>query len=379
MAAWIAGGGNGISLLTCHRAELYGIGDRPVLGAPTELSGRAAIRHLLRVAAGLESAIVGEDEVLHQVRQALRDAREAGLPDYRLGRLFDGAIATGRRARAAHPRATISLADRAAQWLGERVPFRGSEILIVGSGRVGAAATRAVVGMGARVAVASRSAERAQRLAALHGVEGYDLHSPRTRTSSPTASSSRWRARGPRRPPSRDRSRRRQICRRRPRSPTRARRGRHHLSIDELVAGGALPPPGYVDAAMREVDRGLLELTDWLEERDRLELRRAAASMRRLRLGTRGSRLALAQSATVATLLRDRGVDVDLVTIATAGDARALDAPIGEGVFVTAIEAALVAGEIDLAVHSAKDVPLDSDASLTIAAFPNAPTRATRS
>ncbi len=92
--------------------------------------------------------------------------------------------------------------------------------------------------------------------------------------------------------------------------------------------------------------------------------------MRRLRLGTRGSRLALAQSATVAALLSERGVDVEVVTIVTAGDTRAQDAPIGEGVFVKAIEAALASGEIDVAVHSAKDVPLESDASLVIAAFP---------
>ena len=279
MAAWIAAGGNGISLLTCHRAELYGIGDRPVLGAPTELSGGAAIRHLLRVATGLESAIVGEDEVLHQVRQALRDAREAGLPDYRLGRLFDVAIATGRRARAAHPRASISLADRAVQWLGERVPFRGSEILIVGSGRVGAAAMRAVVAQGARVAVASRSAERAQRLAAIYGVEGYDLREAVQRAQQSDgiviALAGAW----PETdeiagalPPVADLSA----------PPALSDRVRaaaaHHLSIDELVGGGTLPPAGYVDAATREVDRGILDLTDWLEQRDRLELRRAAAS-----------------------------------------------------------------------------------------------------
>jgi glutamyl-tRNA reductase len=278
MAAWIAAGGNGISLATCHRAELYGIGDRPVLGAPTELTGAAAIRHLLRVAAGLESAIVGEDEVLHQVRQTLRDVREAGTLDYRLGRLFDVAIATGRRARAAHPRASISLADRAVQWLGERIPFRGSEILIVGSGRVGAAAMRAVVKHGARVAVASRSAERAQRLAAIYGVEGYDLREAVLRAQQSDgivfALAGAWpetsEIAGPL-PPIADLSA----------PPALADHVRaaavHHLSIDELVGGGTLPPPGYVDAAMREVDRGILELTDWLEQRDRLELRKAAS------------------------------------------------------------------------------------------------------
>ena len=92
--------------------------------------------------------------------------------------------------------------------------------------------------------------------------------------------------------------------------------------------------------------------------------------MKHLRLGTRGSRLALKQSRIVADRLRDRGVTVELVTIVADGDLRAPDAPIGEGIFVTALERALVAGEIDLAVHSAKDLPLDEDPRLTIVAYP---------
>ena len=61
---------------------------------------------------------------------------------------------------------------------------------------------------------------------------------------------------------------------------------------------------------------------------------------------------------------------VDLVTVVTKGDVRPQDAPIGEGIFVTALERALAAGEIDLAVHSAKDLPLDQDPGLVIAAYP---------
>lgn len=61
---------------------------------------------------------------------------------------------------------------------------------------------------------------------------------------------------------------------------------------------------------------------------------------------------------------------VDVKTIVSDGDLRAPDAPIGEGIFVTALERALVAGEIDLAVHSAKDLPLVEDPALVIAAYP---------
>ncbi|HVC77164.1 MAG TPA: hydroxymethylbilane synthase [Candidatus Micrarchaeaceae archaeon] len=89
-----------------------------------------------------------------------------------------------------------------------------------------------------------------------------------------------------------------------------------------------------------------------------------------LRLGTRGSKLALVQSNIFARHLRDAGHDVELVRIVTEGDIRPVDMSPGEGVFVAAIARALTAGEIDIAVHSAKDVALEEDPELVIAAFP---------
>jgi hydroxymethylbilane synthase len=90
----------------------------------------------------------------------------------------------------------------------------------------------------------------------------------------------------------------------------------------------------------------------------------------KIRLGTRGSRLALIQSELFAQRLRDSGHEVELVPIMTEGDVRPLDMPFGEGVFVAAIAHALIAGEIDLAVHSAKDIPLEEYPELIIAAYP---------
>jgi hydroxymethylbilane synthase len=92
--------------------------------------------------------------------------------------------------------------------------------------------------------------------------------------------------------------------------------------------------------------------------------------VRRLRLGTRPSRLALIQSGLIAARLREAGAEVELVTIYTEGDLRPQDAPIRDGVFVKDLEHALLAGEVDLAVHSAKDLPLDPDPLLPIAAYP---------
>ncbi len=77
-------------LSTCHRVELYGFGAMPDLDARLQITvGEEAVMHLLRVATGLESTIIGEDEVLHQVRDALRQARESRELDRRLQRLFE--------------------------------------------------------------------------------------------------------------------------------------------------------------------------------------------------------------------------------------------------------------------------------------------------
>ena len=90
----------------------------------------------------------------------------------------------------------------------------------------------------------------------------------------------------------------------------------------------------------------------------------------RVRLGTRGSQLALLQTESVARRLRASGHQVEIVRIVTEGDVRPIDTTPGEGIFVAAIAGALVRGEIDAAVHSAKDLPLDEEAELVIAAYP---------
>ncbi|MEO5896293.1 MAG: hydroxymethylbilane synthase [Vicinamibacterales bacterium] len=93
--------------------------------------------------------------------------------------------------------------------------------------------------------------------------------------------------------------------------------------------------------------------------------------MKRLRLGTRASALALWQARSVAAALEQRGADVEIVRITTHGDRRQ-DLPLpeigGKRVFVKEIEQALLAGEIDLAVHSAKDMAAESAPGLVIAA-----------
>jgi len=96
--------------------------------------------------------------------------------------------------------------------------------------------------------------------------------------------------------------------------------------------------------------------------------------MRKLIIGTRGSKLALWQANYVAKLLRENyTIETELKTIKTHGD-KILDVPLakvgGKGLFVKEIEVALAKGDIDLAVHSMKDVPTELPDGLGIVAMP---------
>ncbi|MSO95795.1 MAG: hydroxymethylbilane synthase [Thermoleophilia bacterium] len=92
-----------------------------------------------------------------------------------------------------------------------------------------------------------------------------------------------------------------------------------------------------------------------------------------LRIGSRGSRLALTQAERAAEALRRPGVEIALVPITTAGD-RDRTSPFGEigsrGVFVKELEEALLEGRIDVAVHSAKDMTAADPEGLTVGAYP---------
>jgi hydroxymethylbilane synthase len=95
--------------------------------------------------------------------------------------------------------------------------------------------------------------------------------------------------------------------------------------------------------------------------------------MARLRIGSRGSQLALWQANHIATLLRGRGHEVEISIIKTTGD-KIADVPLAKvgtkGMFTKEIEEALAAGRVDLAVHSLKDLPTEMAPGFEIAAVP---------
>ena len=192
-------------LSTCNRTEIYvadprGVGDpraiiallsdikgeQPMEGAPFfALSGKDAARHLFRVAAGIESMVVGESEILGQVRGAFTASTAAGTHTPALSRMFHTAIRVGRRARAQTSigRYTVSVSSTAVvlakQTLGD---LAQKTVLVIGAGEAGKLTAGNIAGSGiGRMLVTSRSAERTADLAASLGGEAVRLRRSRRR------------------------------------------------------------------------------------------------------------------------------------------------------------------------------------------------------
>lgn len=161
-----------IVLRTCHRVEVYlsrsagaVLLPRPPGGA-VELGDAEAVRHLVAVACGLESAVLGEDQVMHQIRQTHTARRAAGPLDPVLDRLFQTALHAGRRAHGWFGPSRRSLADVALETLASHAgDLRGREVLVVGAGSMAALTVRGATRRGIRVAVTNRTAARALLLA----------------------------------------------------------------------------------------------------------------------------------------------------------------------------------------------------------------------
>lgn len=172
-------------LETCHRVEAYAIGaDGDAIASADSiprgghvLTGDAAVGHAISVAVGRDSVVVGEDQILHQLRAVVDAARTAGSLDPMLERLFALALRAGRRARSWREGPQRSLADVALASIERHGgPIRGRDILVVGAGRMGRLAARAAAAAGASVAVANRSTDKAQALASATGarIEAFD-------------------------------------------------------------------------------------------------------------------------------------------------------------------------------------------------------------
>ena len=188
------GCGEVLLLETCNRVEIYGSAQRPVTtdailqclqrsrgaggienaGAFYRYDGDACAQHLFRVVAGLDSMVIGETEVLGQVKKAYANARESGSAGPLLHRLFQRAFRVAKQVRSSTDitRGAVSVGsvavDLAVKIFGD---LSKCSVLVLGAGENSERTTRALSSRGVTdIRVSNRSPERAQSLAAVvHG------------------------------------------------------------------------------------------------------------------------------------------------------------------------------------------------------------------
>jgi glutamyl-tRNA reductase len=141
----------------------------------------AAVRHLLRVTAGLDSMVLGETEITGQIKNAYEIARNAGLTGRVLNRLFQRAFQATKeiRTRTGIGRGTVSIKSTAAELIG-KTDLSQQSIMVLGAGAMAESCVRLLVKKGARsIFISSRSLDRALDLATRCGGEavcfGYSL------------------------------------------------------------------------------------------------------------------------------------------------------------------------------------------------------------
>lgn len=195
----------GFILSTCNRTEIYGLvdtttGDADLLGVltariglpPGEIraacylhSDDAAVRHALRVASGLDSMVLGEDQIQAQVKRSIAAARAAGALGPTLERLGAAALGCGKRVRTLTGvgRHAVSLESLAIRAAAERVgSLRACRVLVIGAGESASLLLRQLGSAGVEhITVVGRSAARAGAVALLVNAE------PRTVADLPDA------------------------------------------------------------------------------------------------------------------------------------------------------------------------------------------------
>ena len=190
VSAWLQGqaaaGSTALLLSTCNRCEIYWTGGPDLeswfldfaLGrgisigeALLRLDGEAAVRHLFDVTAGLDSQILGEAEVLGQVRRAYDAAREAGTTNRLIDTVVSAALVAGRRVRRETPlgRHPASVGSAAVDVAASTLDLAEARVLVLGAGEVAEAVVKALRGRTAGTALVSRRLERAAPLASAFG------------------------------------------------------------------------------------------------------------------------------------------------------------------------------------------------------------------
>ena len=170
--------GSGAELLLRLLAERAGVPAGSIRGATYTYAHDDAVRHLLRVASGLDSMVLGEDQIQAQLKRAIVAARSAGTLGAVLDRLGAAALGCGKRVRAFTEvgRHAVSLESLALRAVSDRFDtLAGRGVLVLGAGESARLITRHLHGTGARVTILGRRPERAAALAKAIGAASAGL------------------------------------------------------------------------------------------------------------------------------------------------------------------------------------------------------------
>lgn len=395
---------------TCNRVDLYAVGrkkdcEASLIGFLSDPSlydankaggghlysktGREALDHLLNVACGLDSMVVGENEILGQLKDSYYGAKSAGSTGRLTNMLFQRAIGVGKHVRA---NTKISQGGRSVAFVAVQYAGRifgdldKAKVLLLGAGEMAEAAALAFTEKKAALTVINRTHAKGLELAAKFSAQCLpwekleeamtDADVVLVSTSAPE--------------PVLTKDLMTKIMGLRHGNPVflvdisvprniQAEAGTlsnvYLYNIDDLeriVAENLAQLTGEIEKARGMIKTKGGEIWDKFSQDSSVD---PADFKEPLVIGTRGSRLALAQTDIICGLVRKEGVAIDQKIIKTSGDmfldesAEKLIARDGKGLFVKEIENDLLAGGSKLAMHSLKDLPGELAEGLVVASY----------
>ena len=395
---------------TCNRVDLYAVGKKknceaaligflsgPSLGDGNKpggghlysKTGREALDHLLNVACGLDSMVVGENEILGQLKDSYYAAKSAGATGRLTNTLFQRAIGVGKHVRA---NTKISQGGRSVAFVAVQYAGRifgdlaDAKVLLLGAGEMAEAAAATFTEKKAGLTVINRTHAAGQELAARFGAQCLPWESLEEALTAADVVLVSTAAPEP------------VITKDLMKKIMSLRHGNPIFLVDISVPRNIQQEAGSlsnvylynIDDLERIVAENLAQLTGEITKaREIISVKGAEIWDRFLQdtsvdpagftaplvIGTRGSRLALAQTEIICGLVRGEGAAIEQKIIKTSGDiflddsVEKLIAADGKGLFVKEIERDLLDGGIKLAMHSLKDLPGELAEGLLIAAY----------
>ncbi len=395
---------------TCNRVDLYAVGKKkdceasligflsdPAMydankaggGHLYSKTGKEALDHLLNVACGLDSMVVGENEILGQLKDSYYGAKSAGVTGRLTNMLFQRAINVGKHVRA---NTRISQGGRSVAFVAVQYAGRifgdldKAKVLLLGAGEMAEAAAFAFSEKKAAITVINRTLVNGQELAAKFSAQclpwekleealtDADVVLVSTSAREPVLTKDLMaRVMGLRHGNPVflvDISVPRNI---QPEAGTLSNVYLYNIDdLERIVAENLAQLSGEIDKARAIIETKGAEMWDKFSQDSSVD---PADFKEPLVIGTRGSQLALAQTDIICGLVRKEGVAIDQKIIKTSGDlfleesAEKLIARDGKGLFVKEIENDLLAGGIKLAMHSLKDLPGELAEGLVVASY----------